>query len=209
MDPVPLDEDEFVGVFLRGELESSRFGGAVRDALKARGLSEALVTQADLRDVRQNRWRRELLGTTRGYTAGTGLFDGFPSAVAWSRAVLAPADLAAVRYTDYSYWVELSAGTRLPVNAAAAVDAGRSVFGQSNEPFLAAASAVRSGLVLPEIIVVGPDSHDLVVLEGHLRLTAYALCRFPTALTVVMGLSPEVRGWSLFGHGAAAGHGES
>ena len=52
---------------------------------------------------------------------------------------------------------------------------------------------------MPEMVVVGTDPGRLVVLEGHLRLTAYALCDFPTSVVVIMGLSREMVAWSLYG----------
>ncbi len=60
-------EDEMIGCFLQGELTSRRFGPGLRAALSAAGLSERLLTEADLSDENENRARRGLLGTTRGY----------------------------------------------------------------------------------------------------------------------------------------------
>jgi hypothetical protein len=102
-----------VACFLLGELTSMRFGPSVREALSAAGLSERLLTEADLADEKANRVRRELLGATRGYGQNRELFDAqFPARVRWVKAVLTSSELAHVRYMDYSYWNELSGGCR-------------------------------------------------------------------------------------------------
>ena len=59
--------DEMVANFLVGELTSERWGQRVREALASAGLSEQVVTDADLTDESANSARRTLLGTLRGY----------------------------------------------------------------------------------------------------------------------------------------------
>jgi hypothetical protein len=190
-------EDEMVACFLLGELTSDRFGAAVREALAAAGQSERLLTEADLGDADANRARRELLGTTRGYGRNRGVFDAtFPAAVRWIRAELNPDELARVRYVDYSYWNELSGGSRLPVDAVPRIRAGVRVFGVSNQRFVDAARAVARGEPFPPLILVGSRRVALVCLEGHLRLTAYALAGFPAPVECLVGTAPSMDRWS-------------
>lgn len=111
--------DEMVACFLRGELASRRFGAALREQLAASGHHKTLVTRPDLADEAANTARRRLLGATRGYERNQDLFENFPVQVNWMRALLEPHELAAVRYIDYSYWVQLSGG-RLTLRAASA-----------------------------------------------------------------------------------------
>src|SRR6202012_5701933 len=100
--------DEMIALFLLGELNSERFGRGVRSALDAARQTAALITSADLDDADQNRARRTILATTRGYGENRDVFENFPADVRWVRVLLAPSELAAVRYIDYSYWNELS-----------------------------------------------------------------------------------------------------
>jgi hypothetical protein len=112
-----------------------------------------------------------------------------------------PAELAAVRYIDYDYWVELSGGTRLPGDAAARIRAGVTVFGVSSDRPLSMARAVADGARFPPLILVTTGSSgDLVVLEGHLRLTAFMLCRGRLApeLEVLVGSSPAMAAWDCW-----------
>lgn len=190
-------EEEMVACFLLGELNSPRFGPAVRDALAAAGLTEQVVTQADLGDESANHDRRQLLGATRGYGQSRALFDAdFPVRVRWVRAVLEPGELARVRYMAYSYWNELSGGSRLPADAAGLIRSGVRVFDTPNDRFLAAARAVRRGDDFPPLILVGHRLDALVCLEGHLRLTAYALAGFPMAVECLIGTAPTMARWA-------------
>jgi hypothetical protein len=185
-----------VACFLRGELTSRRFGAAVRRALAAAGASEELLTEADLTDPAANRARRELLAVTRGYGQDRDLFAGFPARVRWIRAVLTPDELARVRYTDYSYWNELTGGSRLPRDAAARILAGERAFGVANHGFVAAARAVRRGERFAPLLLVGPRRDALVCLEGHLRLTGHALAGFPAETQCLVGTARTLARWA-------------
>ena len=185
-----------VACFLLGELTSARFGAAIRRALAAAGLSERLLTEADLADPAANRARRGLLTATRGYGENRDVFEDFPGEVHWVRAVLTPAELARVRYIEYSYWNELSNGTRRPGDAAERIRAGVRVFGVANDRFLAAERAVRRGERFPPLILAGPRPDALVCLEGHLRLTAYALAGFPVEVECLVGAAPALDHWA-------------
>ena len=189
-------EDEMVACFLLGELKSARFGAGIRQALAAAGRSERLVADADLADPAENRARRALLATVRGYGENRDVFEDFPGDVRWIRAVLAASELARVRYIEYSYWNELSGGSRLPGDAAERIRAGTRVFGVSNGRFIAAARAVRRGEHFVPLILAGPRPETLVCLEGHLRLTAYALAGFPAEVECLVGTAPTMGGWA-------------
>ncbi|GIF00092.1 hypothetical protein [Paractinoplanes rishiriensis] len=189
-------EDEMVACFLLGELTSRRFGAGIRRALAVVGESELLLTDPDLIDPAANRVRRELLGATRGYGENRDLFENFPGQVCWIRAVLTPEDLARVRYIEYPYWNELSAGSRLPSDAAKRIRSGIRVFGVSNRRFVAAARAVRRGQRFPPLILAGPRRDALVCLEGHLRLTAHALAGFPAEVECLVGTARAMDRWA-------------
>ncbi|MFF7047874.1 hypothetical protein ACFY94_05805 [Streptomyces griseorubiginosus] len=48
----------------------------------------------------------------------------------------------------------------------------------------------------PPLILVGENQDNLVCLEGHLRLTAYALAGFPTDITCLIGTAPTMGRWA-------------
>lgn len=188
-----------IACFLRGELASRRFGPALRAALSAADRSERLLTHPDLSDEDDNRARRDLLGATRGYGRNRDVFDESfpdPAGIRWIRAELARAEIARVRYIDYSYWNELSGGSRLPIDAARRIHAGVRVFGVSNRRFITAARAVARGERFPPLILAGEHHGDLVCLEGHLRLTGYALASFPIEVECLIGTAPTMGHWA-------------
>ena len=191
-------EAEMVALFLRTELPAARFRDKLRELLNHAGLPERLITDPDLDDPAENQAREWLLTRHREYGTRTGLFDGFPHDVCWEWTAITPAELATVRYIDYDYWNELSGGTRLAVDAAPRIRAGVAPFGVSSDWALGMAQAFADGARFPPLILVTTGSSgDLVVLEGHVRLTAYMLCpdRLPPELEVLVGSSPNAAGW--------------
>ena len=118
-----------VACFLRGELASERFGAELRERLEASGESERLLTHPDLADERANRTRLALLASTRGYGENRELFEHFPAGVGWLWVRLSPEELERVRYIQYSYWEEISGGSRFPADAAKRIKEGVTAFG--------------------------------------------------------------------------------
>jgi hypothetical protein len=189
-------DEEMIATFLRGELTSERFGEDVRTCLASLGQPEQLITCPNLSDAAANAARRRVLAATRGYGENQALFIDFPAQVTWVRAMLCAEDLARVRYMDYSYWYEISGGSRLPADAAVRIQAGMRAWDVSNERFTRAARAVVSGEQFPPLILVGENQHELVCLEGHLRLTAYALAGFPLDVECLIGTAPSMGRWT-------------
>jgi hypothetical protein len=187
-----------IATFLRAELASGRWAGPIEDALRAHGADARLVTSAVLTDVDANALRLRILDETRGYGRREGLFADFPHDLRWDRVALTREELAAVRYIDYDYWVELSGGSRLPRDAAERIRAGVRVFGVPNDGFLDAANALVARAPWPELILVSAvaEGGD-VVLEGHVRLTACALApeAVPAEVEALRGVSSGIAEW--------------
>jgi hypothetical protein len=66
----------------------------------------------------------------------------------------------------------------------------------SNGRFLRAARALQQGERFPALIVAGPCRDNLVCLEGHLRLTAYALAGFSTEVECLVGTDRTMGRWA-------------
>jgi hypothetical protein len=194
-----VDEAEVVAAFLRAELESERFGPAIREALARDGVVPALVGAPEVTDEGQNAYRRELLGELRGWGRGKWLFGGFPEEIDWFRAALTPDEVASVLYIDWDWWLTLSGGSRRPADAAARIRSGEAPGSPEwHEPI---ARRLHSGRPLPELILVraGPESR-LVVLEGHVRLTAFMLFpeALPPELELFLGESEQIVSWPSY-----------
>jgi hypothetical protein len=197
----PGSEAEMVALFLRTELPAARSRDDLRALLERACLAERVVTDPDLGDDAENQARLRLLTRHRGCGTRTELFDGFPYDVRWQWMAITPAELARVRYIDYDYWVELSGGTRLAVDAAQRIRAGVAPFGVPSDWALGMARAVAGGArFLPLILVTTGPGGGLVVLEGHVRLTAFMLARdrLPAELEVLVGSSPAMTRWGLW-----------
>jgi hypothetical protein len=138
-------EAEMVALFLRTELASARWHDDLRALLARAGLPDRVVTAPDLGDDAENQARLRLLTEYRGYGTRTEIFGDFPDDARWQWMAITPAELARVRYIDYDYWIELSGGTRLAVDAAARIRAGVTPFGVPNEGVLGMAQALAAG----------------------------------------------------------------
>lgn len=136
-----------------------------------------------------SRWTpAEVEERKRQWREREGLFDGFPEDVTWERVALVRDEVLAVLYINWDWWLTVTNGTRLATVAAEVQ--GR----DEGDRAIAAAAATN-----PELIVVSdPSREKLVLLEGHVRLTAYAAYPeyLPEELEVYLGVSPRIPEWS-------------
>ena len=138
-----------------------------------------------------SRWNEaEVEERKRTWRERIGLFHGFPGDVAWERVALTRDEVLGILYIDWDWWVRISNGTRLATVAA-------EVQGRDDGDRAIAATAATN----PELIVVtDPARSKLVLLEGHVRLTAYAAFPeyLPAELELYLGASPTIADWSQF-----------
>jgi hypothetical protein len=192
----PITEDEMIATFLRAELDSGRYGERLRGFLARDGRDEAVFRVPDLASPDENDYRRAILEEHRGYVRREGLFLYFPEQVEWHRAALTPDEVRAIRYINWDRWLRASDGTRLAPVAARRIRAGeiQDVTVEEHEAFVDASTQ-------PELIAATtPALTPLVLVEGHVRLTAYALFpeRLPPEPEILLGISEEMAGWCQF-----------
>jgi hypothetical protein len=196
----PASEAEVVAAFLRAEIESARWGDQLRDILRKDGVDESVLSHPDVEDAAANAYRARVLDRHRGWLQRIGLFDELPRDLEWALAALTPEEVIAMRYIAWDWWLEISDGTRDPSVAADRIRRGL-VPGADLDQDRALAERLRSPTPPPELIAIArPDLAKLVVLEGHVRLTAYALFPelLPAELDVFVGTSDQVDSWSEF-----------
>ena len=196
-----ISEDEMIAVFLACELGSFRFGDGLRQLLKRDAVEPAVIAAPVLASEQQNDYRRRLLGEVRGLGRDTANFHGFPNDVTWERCLLTSDEVSRIAYCDYSYWLELSNGTRKPADGAARIKQGvKQIMRQNTDNFRRAAAALRAGTTFREMILATHDRDRLVVIEGHLRLTAYMMepDLIPDELEVILGSSERMTDWHLY-----------
>ena len=176
-----------VAAFLRAEVDSARFGPQVLAALARHGLDRSLLERPDTGDPAANAARRRVLAAYRGYP-DRDVFTGLPADTRWQWVALSRQELLGVRYLDWDYWLEVTGGTRRPVDAIPRIGHGAI--------YRELAAAIAAGRLPPALILVGrPGGRDLVVLEGHVRLTALVMAaeHLPAELTVLLGTAPTMR----------------
>ena len=178
-----------VATFLAAEINSAHYGQEIGQILSRLGQPRSIVAYPDTRDQAANAVRRQVLAAYRQYPAGD-VFTGMPADVRWHRAALTPAELATVRYIDDPWWTDFSGGTRLAADGARKLGAW-----QYQRPWTAhrrIAENLRYGKLPPPIILLGqPGLANLIVIEGHKRLTVLLACRqlLPAELEVLLGIT--------------------
>ena len=195
-----VPEAEVVAAFLRGELDSPRYDKRLLELLHADDVDVSILRTPNLEDPAECAYRETLLDRHRAWRRRKGLFDGFPYWVAWSRVALMPEEVLAIRYINWDWWLRISGGTRRPVEAAARIRQNE-VAGVSAEEHEPIAAGLQAAEQPPELIAVAPPSRSrLVLLEGHVRLTAYALYPeyLPAELEIYLGTSEDIERWSEF-----------
>lgn len=182
-----------VAAFLKAELYSERFSADLKRAMQNSGVDETIVAHPDLRDARQNELRAEVLGQHRGYQQGRDMFEGFPERMTWYAAEISRDEIGQARYVDYSYWNELTDHTHLVKDAVRNIQNGKTVFGVSNDRFLAVAEQIkRHGYGFEPMILWATDRDaPLEILEGHVRATAYYLAgeQAPQTIRAIVGFA--------------------
>jgi hypothetical protein len=187
-----------IAVFLAAEIDSGRYGEKLRSFLARDGRDVDVLRRPRVTDADENDYRRGLLGEHRGYERREGLFAGFPRTVAWHRALVTADEVLDILYINWDWWLRLSGGSRRPRDAARRVRAGEvpGVTPDEGDREIASTAAEQ-----PELIAVTTPAYGpLVLVEGHVRLTAYALFPdyLPDELEIVLGISDEMTTWSEF-----------
>ena len=169
-------ENEMILEYLKAESTSERFCGQIKTAMEKLDINENLIFSANLQSETENSNRKGLLGEFRGYGEGREMFENFPTKFTeWNLCSFSSDDLEKISYIDYSYWNELSAGTRKPSAAAKTIRNGVRIYDVSNDGFLRAAEYIKNGGSFPKLFFLTFDYENFVIVEGHLRMTAYAL----------------------------------
>lgn len=195
----PATEDEVIAVFLRAELGSERYGEVLQNFLHRDGVDPDVLARPNLSDSVGNRYRRALLDEHRGFERRIGLFDGFPARVAWYRAALSGDEVLAIRYIDWDWWLTISNGSRSALVAAERIRRGE-IDGVTVEEHAVIAESLRSPTPPELIAATTPDRSSIVLVEGHVRLTTYALFPelLPKELELYLGEAEDMGAWSEF-----------
>jgi hypothetical protein len=106
-----------------------------------------------------------------------------------------------LRYIDYSYWNELSGGSRLVVDVGPTLAGGRLpvwLARMGTEWCHELAESYRGGLQTPDVIVLTTPTLDpITVVEGHVRITGIVLSGvyLQRAVPAFVGISARAGEW--------------
>jgi|GEM_PF-304949 len=180
--------EEMVSVFLQAEINSPRWGKTINQYLATLKLDKSIITSPNLTNNTDNESRAKILGLHRGYCQKNGLFDDLEKIIAWKKVILVPSDFKKIKYIDYDYWNLLSDNTRLVRRGVSNIKKGKTIFDQSNDQFWQLSDKIKQGYQFPTIILKSPLPGQLVLLEGHVRLTSYLLAfQKPKPIEVIIG----------------------
>jgi hypothetical protein len=194
-----ISEAEMIAIFLKTEIFSERFRQKLELHMQEEKIARRIIERPDWHNASENALRRKLLGAYRGYEQNRDMFSGFPANVSWERARISSEDLERVRYINWEYWLDLTDGTRMAIDGARNALAGKVVYDVSSDGLVSMAMALRQGAQFPPLILVAKDKEaHLVVLEGHVRLTAYLIAPecIPDELEVIIGYSERMMDWA-------------
>jgi len=188
IDLCPATEDEMVLAFLKAELNSPRFSSEYQIDRRT------LVDSADLGSPSQNAARLNELRRVKGAL--------FPPNVAWRRVALENGDLLRLKYANLDNWRRLSRHTRL------VSDGAKNVHSMPDNPklhILAVAKEFQRGATYPELIAVAGEEEGagIILIEGHVRATAYAVAGWPGRTDCILGTSSSAEQWD---HGYGCTH---
>lgn len=194
----PSDENEVVLTFLKGEIDSPRFGPQYRKLLMHYSSNRSIIDNGNMTNYEENQIRKELLGAVRGYGKNSYLFKDFPQNVNWERVELSDEELDSLLYANHPTWITLSAGSRLVKDGAKNVRTIRTEE-NANENILAVANAIEAGAVYPALLAAS-DTQKVVLIEGHTRATSYYLVKpeLRKGLQFLLGTSDLMDRWYYF-----------
>jgi nucleoside-specific outer membrane channel protein Tsx len=196
-----IDEDEVISIFLRAEYYSDRFNQKLSAALKSTGNDKNLIIHPNISDQKENEARREIMGKYRGFGQNRDLFENFPQEINWFRVIISSVELNEVLFINWDYWKEITDGTRRPVILAKKIKSKKIQQDEEIGRFENVAKALDSGKQFNELIMVAKDRQSrFVVLEGHVRLTAYYLSQkgLPNELEAIVGFSEQIDAWGNY-----------
>jgi len=196
-----ITEDQMIAGFLKAETSSSRWGEILSSVQRQLNVADSVLTNPDIDSGDENAQRKGVLAVFRGYGENKYLFVNFPKSVRWVKAHLSSSEVLQVKYANLKVWNELSQNSRLPSGAAGLIRKTRGLTANPYQHFLDMEDALHNGAKFPELILVATDEEsELIALEGHARLTTYALAPdfIPSQLEVIIGLAPDMALWQLF-----------
>ena len=184
-----------IAAFVAAEVDSRRFRERLLAEASALGFTDGVLRVRDTSVPERNDRRRELLVRYRGWGTDRSVFGGLPTHdVEWWAATITWEGLRHVDVIEYMRELCPGLPTRRLLDL---VELG--ITPAEDADVAATAEAIGSGRVpVDPILVAEPGLGRFVILEGHTRLSAYALVGAAVApsIDVIVGVTARAAEWS-------------
>ncbi len=188
-------ESEMILAFLRAEIDSPSWACRYHTLLANAQLDRStLIDNADLTNESHNQERRTLLQSVRGYSHKF-LFSGFPRDVRWRRVEVETHEHARLKYAREVNWLRLSDYSRSVIRCVEKMQRDE-LPKDPADSIREVQRLLRSGKSFPELIAVEGQGADLILVEGHVRATAYVAAR--QKVVMFLGSSPSMHSWAFY-----------
>ncbi len=191
------NENFVISTFLRTEISSLRFSLELKKVLKDNKIENYdFIMNPKLENEGENKLRAKILGEYRGFGIGKQLFSGFPKKLNWYLVEFTYNELTEVYYIHDDYWIKFSNGTKKVKDCISTLEKNIEIDNWPNTEYYKTAELFKQGYEFEPIMLVSKDlKSDIVVFEGHLRLTSYIFSKVEYPLTCILGISPEIINW--------------
>lgn len=168
------NEEEMLLEYLKCEIHSKRFGERLKKTLDELGFSEDIIINANLESQDENEKRKIIMQKFREYPTGD-IFVNFPKEIKWYYVEFEEADLDKIYFLNWPCWNERTNNTAKPKDAAKNIYMGVEFADIPNEKFLKGLEYLENGNKFGPIIAVTCNLEKCVLIEGHSRVTVYAM----------------------------------
>ena len=168
------NENEMLLEYLKCEVNSNRFSEKLEKTLAELNLSQNIILNANLDDESENQQRKLIMEKFREYPTGD-IFKNFPKHIKWQYVQFEEGDFDKMFFLNWPCWNRRTNNSGKPADAAQNILKGIEFEDIPNEKFLSGLKYLESGNKFKPIIAVTCNGEKIVLIEGHSRVTVYAL----------------------------------
>ena len=168
------NENEMLLEYLKCEVNSNRFSEKLEKTLAELNLSQNIILNANLDDESENQQRKLIMEKFREYPTGD-IFKNFPKHIKWQYVQFEEGDFDKIFFLNWPCWNKRTKNSGKPVDAAQNILKGIEFEDIPNEKFLSGLKYLENGNKFKPIIAITCNSEKNVLIEGHSRVTVYAL----------------------------------
>ena len=160
--------------YLKCEVDSSRFGERLKKTLEELNLSTDIILNANLENQEENNQRKLIMEKFRWYPTDD-IFKNFPKEIKWYFVEFEEGDFDKIYYLDWFSWNDISNNTSKPIEAAKNIRNGIKYYDIPTERFFEGLEYIEKGGKFNPIIAITCNEEKMVLVEGHYRVTVYAM----------------------------------